>query len=68
MAWVLYTSWRYGQQDPWLLYNGTPAPSPLPARYRYFLMACGLYASKEDVERTTVISGGQVQKATGGLA
>lgn len=61
MAWVLYTAWRYGQEDPWTLYNGEAPPSPLPLRYRYFLMGCGLYASSEEREKIASMAGGEVK-------
>lgn len=62
MAHLLYSAWRYGGEPPWRTYNGTDAPSPLPVRYRLFLMGCGSYAAEEARDFAVVSGQGDLNK------
>ena len=64
MARTFYLAWRYGKENPYLLFNGLerdyrpvgggedepPRPPPYPWRIRAFILACANYAHEERIE------------------
>jgi hypothetical protein len=65
----LFLAWRFGNEDPWALYNSVPTDSDRaprwPARRRAFIYACGLYAAEVMREQTRAMVGGQQQRRAG---
>lgn len=68
---LIYLAWRYGNEDPYRLYNnldeeyrpyGVPDVEPVPpqraGRVRYFVYGCGAYAQTEAIR----LAGGKVPK------
>lgn len=55
---LLYCAWRYGNENPYYLYNGPHAPPPKSWwRVRLFIYGCGEFAQREDAGKTKLIAG-----------
>ena len=59
----MYLAWRYGNEDPYRLYNFSNPEvgltSPYPSRVQAFIYACAVKARNDHIEEIKAAAGAQ---------
>jgi hypothetical protein len=65
---LLWLAWRFGNEDPYVLYNGPNAEEPKhPSRRRLFLYGCAAVAGEHEGHRMEAAATGGISALTAAM-